>query len=116
MADLNFLRKWLMRRLAEADRIAAEETPYKPSLRLELPALDAEGDKPRYGFWSAIVFLSLLFSPAWGAALGYFVFANFYDGSRAKALGVAAGMTFTPAILYIAIIVFGGVVVLSRRD
>ena len=116
MADLNFLRKWLMRRLAEADRIAAEETPYKPSLKLELPPLDTQGGKYRYGFWSAILFLTLLSSPAWGAAVGYFVFANLYDGSRAKALGVAAGMTFTPAILYIAIIVFGGAVVLSRRD
>ena len=55
MADLSFLRKWLMRRLGEA------------------------------------------------------------DSDRAKALGVAAGMTFTPAILYIAIIVLGGVVVLSRN-
>ena len=58
MADLSFLRKWLIRRLAEAD----------------------------------------------------------CDGSRAKALGVAAGMTFTPAILYIAIIVLGGAVVLPRRE
>ena len=58
MADLTFLRKWLMRRLGEAD----------------------------------------------------------CDGSRAKALGVAAGMTFTPAILYIAIIILGGVVVLSRKE
>ena len=116
MADLNFLRKWLMRRLAEAERVASEESPYRPSLQLELPPLDTQGEKPRYGFWSAVVFLSLLFSPAWGAAVGYFVFANFYDGSRAKALGVAAGMTFTPAILYIAIMVFGGFLILSRRD
>lgn len=58
MADLTFLRKWLMRRLGEPD----------------------------------------------------------CDGSRAKALGVAAGMTFTPAILYIAIIILGGVVVLSRKE
>ena len=38
------------------------------------------------------------------------------DGSRAKAWGVAGGMTFTPAILYIAIIVLGGEVVLPRRE
>ena len=116
MADLNFLRRWLMRRLEEAERIAAEETPYKPSLRLELPALDTHGEKYRYGFWSAILFLTLLSSPAWGAAVGYFVFANFYDGSRAKALGVAAGMTFTPAIVYISVIVFGGFLILSRKE
>ena len=58
MADLTFLRKWLMRRLGEAD----------------------------------------------------------CDGSRAKAWGVAAGMTFTPTILYIAIIILGGTVVLPRRE
>ena len=58
MADLTFLRKWLMCRLGEAD----------------------------------------------------------CDGSRAKAWGVAAGMTFTPAILYIAIIILGGVVVLSCKE
>ncbi len=116
MADLNFLRKWLMRRLAEAEQIAAQESPYKPSLQLELPPLDPTGEKPRYGFWSAIVFLSLLSSPAWGAALGYFIFANLYDGSRAKGLGVAAGMTFTPAIVYIAIMLFGFYMILSRRE
>ena len=58
MADLNFWRKWLKRRLAEADRIAAEETPYKPSLRLDLPPLGTQGEKYRYGFWSAILFLT----------------------------------------------------------
>ena len=116
MADMNFLRKWLMRRLAAAEQIAAQESHYQPSLQLELPALDTQGASPRYGFWSAIVFLSLLFSPAWGAAVGYFVFANLYDGSRAKALGVAAGITFTPAIVYLAIMVFGGLLILSRRD
>ena len=115
MADLNFLRNWLNRRLADAERMAAEETPYKPSLRLELPLLDTQGEKPRYGFWSAISFLSLLSSPAWGAAVGYFPFANFYDGSRAKALGVAARMTFTPALVYIATMVFGGLYILSRK-
>ena len=116
MADMNFLRKWLMRRLAEADRIASEETPYKPTLRLELPELDTTGEKPRYGFWSAIVFLSLLTSPAWGAALGYFIFSNFYDGSRAKGLGVAAGMTFTPAIVYAVIMLFGFYMIMARKE
>ena len=116
MADLNFLRIWLMRRLEEAALIAAQEPPYKPSMRLEMPDLDTTGEKLRYGFWSAILFLLLLSSPAWGAALGYFVFANFYDGSRAKGLGVAAGRTFTPAIVYIAIMLFGFYLILARKE
>lgn len=115
MASLSFLRKWLIRRLAEAEETAAQESPYKPTQRLELPPLDPTGEKPRYGLWSALVFLSLLSSPAWGAAVGYFVFSNFYDGARAKALGVAAGMTFTPAIVFFAILLFGGYIILSRK-
>ena len=115
MAGMNFFRKWLMRRLADAEKIAAQETHYKPTQRLELPPLDRTGEEPRYGLWSALVFLSLLSSPAWGAAVGYFIFSNFYDGARAKALGVAAGMTFTPAIVFFAILLFGGYIILSRK-
>ncbi len=48
--------------------------------------------------------------------MGHFVFANFYDGGRAKALGVVAGMTFTPAIVFFAIILFGGYIILSRKE
>jgi hypothetical protein len=102
--------------MEDAERISAEETPYKPTLRLDLPSLDAQGENPRYGFWSAVVMLALLASPAWGAAVGYFIFANFYEGSRANALGIAAGMTFTPAIVYVSIILVGGLLLLSRRD
>ena len=120
MANMNFFRKWLMRRLADAEEIAAQETPYKPTQRLELPPLNRTGDhtgeEPRYGLWSALVFLSLLSSPAWGAAVGYFIFSNFYDGARAKALGVAAGITFTPAIVFFAILLFGGYIILSRKE
>jgi len=36
---MGFFLRWLGHRLGEADRIASEETPYKPSLRLELPSL-----------------------------------------------------------------------------
>ena len=113
---MNVFRRWLVRRLEESDRIASEETPYKQSLKLELPPLDETWEKPRYGFWSAMMFLALLSSPAWGAALGYFVFANFYDGGRAKALGVAAGMTFTPALMFAAIILFGLYIIWSHDE
>ena len=94
---MGFFRRWLVRRLEEADRIAPEETPL-------------------CGFWSAMMFLAPLSSPACGAALDYIVFANIYDGSRAKALGVAAGMNFTPALMFAAIILSGMYIIWSHEE
>jgi len=68
--------------------------------------LDETREKLRYGFWLALMFLALLSSPAWRLALGYIVFANFYDGSQATAMGVAARMTFTPVLMFASIILF----------
>ncbi len=109
-------RKFLNHRLSEANRRVVQEAPRLPGSKLELPEWKAGTNQPQHGILSAVIFLSLIFSPAWGAALGYFLFDDFYQGDRAKALGVAAGMTFTPAIVFLGLIVFGGMSIMLGRE
>ena len=109
-------QKWLNHRLSEVNRKVVQDALPLPVRKLKLPEGEAGTKQGLQGIVSAIIFLSFLFSPAWGAALGYFVFDDFYQGSRAKALGVAAGMTFTPAIVFLGLIVFGGLSVILGRE
>ena len=108
-------QKWLNHRLSEVNRRVVQNDFHVSSSKLELPEGDSGSKQGRQGIVSAIIFLLFLFSPAWGAALGYFVFDNFYEGGRAKALGVAAGMTFTPAIMFLGLIVFGGLSIMLKN-
>lgn len=116
MITPQLFRKWLNHRLSEADRRVVQEAPRLLGNKLELPDLEAGTEQARQGILPAIIFLSIILSPAWGAALGYFVFDDFYQGGRAKALGVAAGMTFTPAIVFLGLIVFGAMSIMLRRE
>ena len=108
-----FLQKWLAYRLAEVERRLEQDASRAPRAKLRLPLFDKSSAKPRYGPLAAIVFLSLLFSPAWGAFVGYFAFDRLYD---AGPTGLAIGMTFVPALVFVAIILFGGVLLLLRED
>ena len=111
-----FLQKWLDYHLAEVERRLEQDVSRAPRAKLELPPLDKSSGKPRHGPLAAILFLSLLFSPAWGAVVGYLTFDRLYDHDRAGPIGLAVGMTFVPALVYIAILLFGGVLLLLRED
>ena len=108
-----FLQKWLAYRLAEVERRLEQDASRAPRAKLQLLPLDKSSAKPRHGPLAAIVFLSLLFSPAWGAFVGYVAFDRLYD---AGPTGLVLGMTFVPALVFIAIILFGGVLILLRED
>ena len=75
--NMNVFRRWLMRRLEESDRIASEETPYKPSLKLELPPLDETGGEASIRVLvSHDVPCAAVFS-CMGSGLGLFRFCQF---------------------------------------
>ncbi len=108
-------QKWLNHRLSEVNRKVVQDALPLPVRKLKLPEAEAGTKQGLQGIVSAIIFLSFLFSPAWGAALGYFVFDDFYQGGRAKGLGVAAGMTFTPAIVFLGWLVIWGMSIMLRE-
>ncbi len=112
----HLFQKWLNYRLSEANRRVAQGAFHLPGGKLELPEVKAGTKQNRQGIVSSILFLAFLFSPAWGAAVGYFVFDDLYQGGRAKGLGVAAGMTFIPAIVFLGMLVLGGMSIMLRRE